>query len=71
MNLDSLGIEKALELFPDQVRKGFSQAFSADLPLVSPKSIVVSGMGGSSNAGKILQGLFESDLKIPFEIFHY
>jgi glucose/mannose-6-phosphate isomerase len=27
-------------------------------------------MGGSSNAGKILQGLFESDLKIPFEIFN-
>jgi glucose/mannose-6-phosphate isomerase len=70
MNLDSLGVEKSLTLFPDQVRKCFSQAFSADIPLVSPKSIVVSGMGGSSNAGKILQGLFESDLKIPFEVFN-
>jgi len=70
MGLDSLGVEKSLTLFPDQVRKCFSQAFAADIPLLSPKSIVVSGMGGSSNAGKILQGLFESDLKIPFEVFN-
>lgn len=70
MNLDSLGIEKALEMFPDQVRTCFSQAFASDIPLFSPKSIIVSGMGGSSNAGKILQGLFENDLKIPFEVFN-
>jgi glucose/mannose-6-phosphate isomerase len=69
-SLDSLGIEKALELFPEQVRECFSQAYSADIPLFSPKSVVVSGMGGSSNAGKILQGLFESDLRIPFEVFN-
>jgi glucose/mannose-6-phosphate isomerase len=70
MNLDSLGIEKALALFPNQVRTCFSQACSADIPIFSPESVVVSGMGGSSNAGKILQGLFESDLKIPFEVFN-
>lgn len=69
-SLDSLGIEKALELFPDQVRECFNQAYSANIPLLSPKSVVVSGMGGSSNAGKILQGLYESELKIPFEVFN-
>jgi glucose/mannose-6-phosphate isomerase len=69
-SLDSLGIEQALELFPDQVRECFKQAYAANIPDLSPKSIVVSGMGGSSNAGKVLQGLFESDIKIPFEVFN-
>lgn len=68
--LDSLGIGTALELFPDQVGECFKQSFAANIPQFSPKSIIVSGMGGSSNAGKILQGLFESDLKIPFEVFN-
>jgi glucose/mannose-6-phosphate isomerase len=68
--LDSLGIEKALELFPDQILECYKQAYSANIPQFSPKAIVVSGMGGSSNAGKILQGLFESDLDIPFEVFN-
>jgi glucose/mannose-6-phosphate isomerase len=69
-SLDSLGIGTALDLFPDQVRECFRQAYLANIPTLSAKSIVVSGMGGSSNAGKILQGLFESDLKVPFEVFN-
>lgn len=69
-NLDSLGIEKALELFPEQIRECFKQAFSSNIPQFSPKSVIVSGMGGSSNAGKILQGLYEESLKIPFEVFN-
>lgn len=69
-SLDSLGIEKALELFPDQIRECFKQAYSANIPQFSPKSIIVSGMGGSSNAGKILQGLYESEFKIPFEVYN-
>src|SRR5688572_21576913 len=69
-NLDSLGVEEALSLFPDQIRECFNQAYAADIPQMSPKAIVISGMGGSSNAAKILQGLFESDLKIPFEVFN-
>ena len=68
--LDSLGVETALELFPDQIRECFKQAFSSNIPQMSPKSLVVSGMGGSSNAGKILQGLFESELTIPFEVYN-
>ena len=65
---DTLGVEKALELFPDQIKECWKQAYSADISEFSPKSLIVSGMGGSSNAAKILQGLFESELKIPFVV---
>jgi glucose/mannose-6-phosphate isomerase len=63
---DSLGVEKALTLFGDQIKECWKQAYAVDIQPVSVKSLIVSGMGGSSNAAKILQGLFESDLKIPF-----
>ena len=65
-NLDSLGVEKALTLFPEQIKECWNQAYSSDIPQMDIKSVVVSGMGGSSNAAKILQGLYESELKIPF-----
>jgi len=68
MNLDSMGVEKALTLFPNQIKEAWKQAYSFEIPRFSPKSLVVSGMGGSSNAAKILQGLYESELKIPFEV---
>jgi len=68
--LDSMGIEKALTLFSEQIKECYKQAYASNIPQVSPKSIVVSGMGGSSNAAKILQGLFESELSIPFEVFN-
>ena len=68
--LDSLGIGEALELFPDQVLTCWQQAYSANIPRFAPKSVIVSGMGGSSNAAKILQGLYEADLKIPFEVYN-
>jgi len=63
---DSLGVGKALTLFSDQIKECWKQACAADIQLLSAKSLVVSGMGGSSNAAKILQGLFENDLNIPF-----
>lgn len=68
--LDSLGIEKALESFPDQIRSCFKQAFEANIPQMSPKAVIVSGMGGSSNAGKVLQSFFEDSLSIPFEVYN-
>jgi glucose/mannose-6-phosphate isomerase len=67
-NLDSLGVEKALTLFPEQIKECWNQAYSANIPQMNIRSVIVSGMGGSSNAAKILQGLYESELKIPFEI---
>lgn len=69
-DLDSLGIGKALDLFPDQVSQCWKQGYTSDIPSLSPSSILVCGMGGSSNAAKILQGLYESELKIPFEVYN-
>ncbi len=69
-SLDSINIAESLTLFPDQIKECFSEAYRANIPKISPKSIVLSGMGGSSNAGKILQSLYESELKIPFEVFN-
>ena len=63
---DTLNVEKSLTLFPEQIKETFKQAMATSIPTLSPKAVVVSGMGGSSNAAKILQGLYESELKIPF-----
>ena len=66
--LDSMGVEKALTLFPEQISGAWKQAHSSDIPQVFTKSVLVSGMGGSSNAAKILQGIFEDQLDYPFEV---
>lgn len=68
MNLDPSGVEKSLTLFPDQIKSSWKQATESDIPQIFTKSIVVSGMGGSSNAAKIIQGVFEDDLDFPFEV---
>ena len=61
--IDSLQIGKSLELFPDQIRNSFNEAYSANIAEFSPQAVVISGMGGSSNAAKILEGIYENDLK--------
>lgn len=66
--LDSMGVMDALTLFPEQIKTTWEQAMNANIPQISCASVVVTGMGGSSNAAKIIQGLFESDLKIPFVV---
>jgi len=69
-NLDSLGVEESLTLFPDQIRECWKQTYASNIPQIFPKSLVVSGMGGSSNAAKILQGLYESELTVPFVVYN-
>lgn len=66
--IDPMGVYQALTLFPEQIKSSWKQAQIADLPQIVAKSVIVSGMGGSSNAAKILQGVFEDDLDYPFEI---
>lgn len=68
--LDPSGVEQALTLFPEQIKNTFTQAVNSDIPKITATGIVVSGMGGSSNAAKIIQGLFEKQLTIPFEVFN-
>ncbi len=66
--LDPMGVEKALTLFPEQIKETWKQAWESDIPQIFTKSVLVSGMGGSSNAAKILQSVFEENLDYPFEI---
>jgi len=66
--LDPMGVEKALALFPEQIKDSLKQASGADIPEIFTKSVIVSGMGGSSKAAKIIQGVFEDDLDFPFEV---
>ena len=66
--IDSMKVYDALVSFPDQIKTTWEQATAAVIPEIPCKSVIVTGMGGSSNAAKIIQGLFEEDLKIPFEV---
>jgi len=59
-----------LEKFTDQIRNTWSQTISSNLKKVAFKSVVVSGMGGSSNAGKIIQSLIEGESPFPFFVFN-
>ena len=72
MDIDALGVGKALELFPDQIKEAWREAYSSALPAFSPSAIVISGMGGSSNAAKILEGIYEADFggKINIDIYN-
>ena len=68
--LDSLNIGKALELFPEQIKTTFTQAINCNIEKVDFDSVVISGMGGSSNAGKIIESLISDSFKKPFVVFN-
>lgn len=68
--LDPSGVERSLELFPEQIRNAFSQAVNCKLEIGNFDQILVSGMGGSSNAGKIIQGLLEDNYEKPFVVYN-
>lgn len=69
--LDSMGIGKALELFPEQIRTSFEQAMNSNISKIKCDSVIISGMGGSSNAAKILESVYEEDFKAPIDIDIY
>lgn len=66
--LDPDGVERALTLFPEQIRISFNQAINSDIPKLEFDAVLISGMGGSSNAAKILESVYESDFKVPYDI---
>jgi hypothetical protein len=49
-------MEKHLS-FSDQITECFKQVYSANIPQFTPTAIIVSGMGGSSNAAKFFKVL--------------
>lgn len=61
-----MGVGEALTLFPEQIRLAFGQIQNLKFKIQNYNALVVTGMGGSSNAAKILQGVYETELKIPF-----
>lgn len=67
---DSLGIEKALTLFPDQLKEAWGQATSFDLPQITTSKIIISGMGGSSLAGRIISSLYEKESETEISVFN-
>lgn len=68
--LDPSGVEKALTLFPEQIKTSFNQALNSDIPKLEFEAVLISGMGGSSNAGKIIQGLLEDNYEKPFVVYN-
>lgn len=66
--IDSMRVFDALNLFPEQIKTTWGQAINSNIPEIPCNAVVVTGMGGSSNAAKLIQGLFEEDLKIPFVV---
>lgn len=68
--LDPSGVERALTLFPNQIRESFAQIKNYKLKINNYDAVVVSGMGGSSNAGKIIQGLLEDNYSKPFVVYN-
>jgi len=69
-NVDSLGIGKALELFPEQIKTTFDQATNSNISKIEFDSVVISGMGGSSNAGRIIESLISDSFNKPFVVFN-
>lgn len=69
MNLDTLGVKDALDRFTDQVSSCYEQSLKSNIEKVDCDNVLISGMGGSSNAAKLIQGMYEAEVNIP--IFPY
>ena len=68
--LDSLGIEKSLNLFSAQVLRTYGQSLASNIEKLEFKKIIISGMGGSSNAGKLIQTWQEETNKVPLTVYN-
>ena len=66
--MDTLHVEESLTLFPEQIKESWKQGYGANLTTLTPNAVVISGMGGSSNAAKILEGVYEEDFSTPIDI---
>lgn len=68
--LDKMGVGAALTLFPDQIKKSWVEATESNIPKIDFDSVLVTGMGGSSNAAKILEGLLQKENKVPLVLYN-
>lgn len=65
--IDSQGMLKTLEEFPEQIEKVVTQLDINLLPF-HPNEIVVTGMGGSAIVGDILKSFLANRIKIPIHV---
>lgn len=63
--LDSMKVAESLTLYPEQIKESWGQAQNASITKIEPRGVIICGMGGSSNAGKIVKSLFKDELGIP------
>lgn len=64
--LDPDGIEEALVKFPEQLGESWDQAYSSGISRIEGfDKVIISGMGGSALAGRIIASVFESELSFP------
>lgn len=68
--LDPSDVERALTLFSEQIRESFAQIKNLKFEIKNFDTILVSGMGGSSNAGKIIQSLLEDNYEKLFVVYN-
>jgi len=65
--IDSERYLALLENFPEQIKQGIEIGKKIKLKKRKFENIIVHGMGGSGITGKILECLFENELKIPIQ----
>lgn len=63
--VDPGGMMRLVVDFPRQCREGWTIARQAPVKLRPPRSLVISGMGGSAVGGALLAGLFEDRSSAP------
>ncbi len=58
--MDSLGVLKLIERFPETCEKGrlLGENFAKKVKMRKPKRVLIAGMGGSAVVGDIIKGLF-------------
>ncbi len=64
-SIDSLGLYKHLEEWPNHCQKALNQQIKHSIN-INPSRIIYSGLGGSAAPGDILKNWLSSILKIPF-----
>lgn len=74
LKLDKGNLLGSVEALPEQIRDAWEQTNSLSFPSDYPevKSIIVSGMGGSSLGAQVIKRLYKDELTLPLEIYpHY
>ena len=67
-NLDSMGIEKSLTLFPEQCLQAWNESSHLSIINNDIQNVIVCGMGGSRFTPYTIKFLFKDRINVPYEI---